>query len=104
MEAPVTWCRAANDRCAEFVLGRSYAPSSFFLTGYDEGTCADRGFTEAAGTDTMREPFLGPISVSFFKKPIETVGVTSTLYGLSGKPVTGTLAVALVGVFLGSGV
>eukprot|EP00747_Dinoflagellata_sp_TGD_P101536 gnl/TRDRNA2_/TRDRNA2_168380_c0_seq1.p1 gnl/TRDRNA2_/TRDRNA2_168380_c0~~gnl/TRDRNA2_/TRDRNA2_168380_c0_seq1.p1 ORF type:complete len:194 (+),score=38.07 gnl/TRDRNA2_/TRDRNA2_168380_c0_seq1:380-961(+) len=59
----MTVFKITEDTCAQAAI---YQPLSFFLSEFRKGTCADQGFSSAAGSEVVDEPFLGEIAVNFF--------------------------------------
>jgi hypothetical protein len=65
----VTLYKVSGDECGQATLDSKYASYAEKFAGLKEGTCAALGFTKADGTQTLKVPVLGDITISKFAKP-----------------------------------
>merc|ERR1712070_235646 len=69
-EADVTLYKVDKDgdEVGQATLDAKYEKAAVAFAGLKEGTCASQGYTVADGTQTMKVPVLGSITISKFKK------------------------------------
>jgi hypothetical protein len=67
-EADATLYKVSGDECGQSTLDAKYASYAEKFAGLKEGTCASVGYTVADGTQTMKVPVIGDITISKFKK------------------------------------
>jgi len=87
-EADATLYKVSGDECGQSTLDAKYASYAEKFAGLKEGTCASVGYTVADGTQTMKVPVIGDITISKFKKATYDLASTNeadaTLYKVSG--------------------
>jgi len=66
--ADTTLYKTSGDECGEATLDSKYASYAEKFAGLKEGTCASQGYTVADGSQTMKVPVLGDITIAKFKK------------------------------------
>jgi hypothetical protein len=64
----VTLYKISGSECGQATLDSKYASYAIKFAGLKEGTCADQGYTVADGTQSLKVPVLGSISIAKFKK------------------------------------
>jgi len=64
----VTLYKVTGAECGEATLDAKYASYAEKFAGLKEGTCAAQGYTKADGTQTLKVPVLGDITISKFAK------------------------------------
>merc|ERR1712194_445200 len=62
----------AGSGCGQATLDSKYAQYAIKFAGLSEGTCAALGYTLADGTQTLKVPVLGDITIAKFKKAAVT--------------------------------
>merc|ERR1711935_440256 len=62
----------AGSGCGQATLDSKYAKYAIKFAGLSEGTCAALGYTLADGTQTLKVPVLGDITITKFKKAAVT--------------------------------
>merc|ERR1719183_3081029 len=82
-QADVTVYQIKDGECGQFALDEKYVKyATKFDSNLKEGTCASQGYTVADGTQTIKVPILGDITVDKFKKPsgVESPQADVTVY------------------------
>merc|ERR1719502_213688 len=64
----VTLYKTSGSECGQATLDAKYATYAEKFAGLKEGTCTSQGFTVSDGSQTMKVPVLGDITISKFKK------------------------------------
>jgi len=85
-DAQTTLYKISGGECGQATLDSKYASYAEKFAGLSEGTCAAQGYTVADGTQTLKVPVLGEITIAKFKKATvtELADAQTTLYKISG--------------------
>merc|ERR1712070_1173255 len=75
-----------GDTCGQSDLDCAYTgPAKAFQKGLADGTCADQGYTEKTGEQTMSVPVIGDIKVTTYSKGATLAsGETCSLFQIDG--------------------
>merc|ERR1711966_141138 len=71
VEAPrgdATLYKISDGVCGQSTLDARYAKYAEEFAGLKEGTCASQGYTVADGSQTLKVPVIGTVSVEKFKQ------------------------------------
>jgi len=64
----VTLYKIAGGECGQATLDEKYAKYAKTFAGLSDGNCASQGYTVADGTQSLKVPVLGKITIAKFKK------------------------------------
>jgi len=68
IDAQTSLYKISGDECGQATLDSKYASYAEKFAGLSAGTCASQGYTVADGTQTLKVPVLGDLTISKFKK------------------------------------
>lgn len=68
-QGTVTLFKIAAGECGQVGLDEKFGAIASKFAGLQEGTCADQGYTLAAGSKDITVPVLGELTVALYKKP-----------------------------------
>lgn len=116
LKDPMSMCKVKNEECTESTIERGEFQLNIMkecVTGLDECTCADKGYTEKYSESLVKAFYpivgVGDIIVRNYAKPGDPL-ITGKLFpdeslaSQTSPSITSVLAVVLMGFFVGSGV